>query len=314
MRCAAIDVGTNTVRLLVADVDAAGLDRVDAALEVTRLGQGVDAARRLDPDAVARTVAVVVDFARRARDAGAERIRVAGTSALRDAADAAGFAERVRSSAGVTLEVISGEQEGRLAFQGATYGLREAPSIVCDIGGGSTEFVRGTSGAEGVWSAEVGSVRVRERYLRSDPPTRGEIAGARSVVAAELVRVERAVGLVGDERLIGVGGTVTALAALVLGLERYDRAAVHDSRLTAADVEAWTDRLCAMPVAEVRALPSMHPGRADVICAGALILSEVLRRWGSAEVLVRESDILDGLILDTAGPPGAGEPAAGRIG
>lgn len=305
-RFGAVDVGTNTVRLLVADVSAGDLVDVERGLEITRLGRGVDATRRLTTEAVERTAAVAARFVERARQLGVDSVRVAGTSALRDARNPEDFTAAVRQRCGAEVEILAGAQEGRLAFLGATTGLEGGPYLVCDVGGGSTEFVRGTGVVEAVWSADVGSVRLRERYLTSDPPTPGEIAGARTAVRDQLVVVERDVGLVGDERLIGVAGTITTLGALVLGLKVYDAAKVHRSVLRREDVLEWSGRLLAMTVDEVKALPSMDPRRADVVASGVLILAEVVRRWEYDEVLVSERDILHGLIWDLVRGPSAG--------
>jgi exopolyphosphatase/guanosine-5'-triphosphate,3'-diphosphate pyrophosphatase len=260
-----------------------------------------------------RTSRAVAALVARARDAGAKRVRVAATSAVRDASNRDGFARAVRSASGVDLDVIAGEDEGRICFVGATHALDDGPFLVCDIGGGSTEFVRGGTYVEAVWSADVGSVRLRERYLTSDPPTAGEIRGAVTLIEHELLQVERDVGLVGDEQLVGVAGTVTSLAVLALGLDRYEPALVHHSRITREDVVSWTDKLLAMRASEVRELPTMQPGRADVIAAGALILRETMVRWGIEDVLVSEQDVLDGLVLEMVLGPDAGLPDVGDL-
>jgi exopolyphosphatase/guanosine-5'-triphosphate,3'-diphosphate pyrophosphatase len=286
VRVAAIDVGTNTVRLLVSED---GRD-VRRSMEITRLGQGVDAARRLRADAIARTAQAVETFAARARELGAERVRVAGTSALRDAANTAQFVHAVGD-----IEILSGADEGRLSFLGATTSLDGGPFVVCDIGGGSTELVR--EGA--AMSVDVGSVRIRERCLVSDPPSPEEIERARSTIRAALAPVDI---VTGRETLVGVAGTVTQLAALVLGLQEYDPVRTHHSVLRSATVREWTHRLLQLPVAGVRALPAMHPGRADVMASGVVVLDEVMSRWGFAAVLVSERDILDGLVLDIVRP------------
>lgn len=314
-RLGAVDVGTNTVRVIVADVDPrSGLRDEHRDLEITRLGRGVDLGRQLSADAIERTAGVVERFVRDALERGAETVRVAGTSALRDAHNSAVFEGAIMRATGLELEILEGEDEGRLAFLGATHELDEGPVLVCDIGGGSTEFVRGVRWMESVWSADVGSVRLRERYMTSDPPTAGEISGARTLVEHELLQVERDVGLVGDETLVGVAGTVTTLAALVLGLDRYDPALVHGSRLTRGAVRAKTDELLSMPVDRVRGLPCMHPARADVIASGALVLREVMDRWAFPEVLVSEHDILDGLLLEAVLGPDAGLPPVPQVG
>lgn len=293
-RIAAIDIGTNTVRLLVADPDGAPVER---ALEITRLGQGVDSSGALTHEAMERTIAVVALYARRSVESGADVVRVAGTSALRDAANSDAFAAAVRAATGLELEILSGEREGMLSYSGATSWLAPGTYAVCDIGGGSTELITEQTAR----SADVGSVRVRERFLVSDPPRPQEVAAARAFVRGEIEAAGRNAGVTGAEALVGVAGTITTLAALVLELERYDAELVHASRLNAADVESWSERLLRMKVEEIRGLPSMHPGRADVIGAGVVILREVVDVFGFEEVLVSERDILDGLVLTAGG-------------
>ncbi len=300
MRLAALDIGTNTVRVLVGDADRTRLHPVHRGLEITRLGRGVDRNKRFEAEAVQATVDVTARFCREARDAGAESIRVAGTSALRDAADRDAFAEAVERTTGCALEVLSGDQEGRLAYLGATAELPgDGPFCVCDIGGGSTELIRGRRRMEAVCSIDVGSVRVRERFLPDDPPRPEQLAAAADFARGELARAAGAVGLTGSETLVGVAGTVTTIAALAAGLERYEPDAVHGMRLHADHIQAWTDRLGVMRVEQIRQLATMDPGRADVICAGAVILREVCG-LGFGEILVSEHDILHGLILDLA--------------
>lgn len=296
-RWSAIDIGTNTVRLLVADVSGDDLPRpVERGLEITRLGQGVDVARLLDSEAAQRTLDAVRRFADRARSAGSDGSRVVGTSALRDAGGSEAFIEAVEEATGAELEILEGADEGRITFLGATRDAGEGPFVVCDIGGGSTELTRGDGQAADVRSLDVGSVRVRERCLASDPPTSGEIGEARRLIDGMLDDV---LFCDGTETLIGVAGTVTTLAALELGLDRYDGDRVHGTELSAETVGMWTQRLCAMSVDRIRSeYPVVEPGRADVICAGALILDEIVRRWNYEAVRVSERDILDGLIID----------------
>lgn len=291
MRLAAIDVGTNTVRLIVADALEVGrIEIVDHARAITRLGEGVDANRRLQPKPVVRTMQAIGLFAERARDAGADQIRIAGTSVLRDAADREAFACEVVERTGISFEVLSGEQEGRIAYLGATSELPEGDYVVCDIGGGSTEL--STKGS--ATSMDIGSVRLRERCLLHDPPAPAEIAHASSVVEKVLEQVDVPEGL----SLVGVAGTITTLAALVLGLEEYDRDRVHLSRLERDDVERWSERLLASSAEEIIAMGPVERGRADLVGGGSLILALVMEGYGYDEVLVSERDILDGLVLD----------------
>lgn len=304
-RAAAIDIGTNTVRLLVADLpDDASPVHVERRLEITRVGRGVDADHKLNPDAVRRTIEVVGSHAARARELGAGQVRVAATSALRDAEDREGFAGAVLDATGTPLEVLTGSDEGALAFLGATYELRGTAAqgfVVCDVGGGSTELVSGIAGADSICSLELGSVRLRERCLPSDPPASTELEEAWELVSERLSSSGVLRRADGTEQLVGVAGTVTTLAALTLGLDRYDPDRIHRSRIPRSVVVDWSDRLARMTVEEVRKLPAMEPGRADVIAAGALILRRVMEIGHFDEVVVSERDILDGLLLDVSG-------------
>jgi exopolyphosphatase/guanosine-5'-triphosphate,3'-diphosphate pyrophosphatase len=263
---------------------------VDRGREITRLGQGIDASRHLAPEAVDRTISAITAFAQRARRAGADRIRIAGTSAVRDAADRDDFLAQIRDRTDLDMDVLSGSDEGRLSYLGATFELEAGAYVVCDIGGGSTEL----SSSEVSVSLDIGSVRLTERCLTGDPPSTDEIADARSVIDTALGGVELPDGL----RLIGVAGTITTLAAVVLGLRAYDHDRVHRSELTASDVASWSERLLSMTTDEIVALGPVERGRADVIGGGALILRRVMQRWSFDPVLVSERDILDGLVLD----------------
>lgn len=302
-RVAAIDCGTNSVRLLIAEGAADGLREVERDLHLTRLGQGVDATGRFAPEALARTLDAVADFAARIARAGAERVRFVATSAARDASNRAEFFAGVRERVGVDAEIISGDEEARLSFTGALSAAREVawPVLVMDIGGGSTELVLGEPDAAGgpavvaACSLDIGSVRLRERFLHSDPPTAAEVAAATAHVDGLIAGSGVDVGAA--RTWIGVGGTATSLSAIAQGLAAYDRARVHGSVVAASAVQELAARLLAAPVAEVLAIPTMQPKRADVICAGALINARV----GAASGLdprVSEADILDGIVLD----------------
>ncbi len=307
-RVAAIDCGTNSVRLLIAEASASGFAEVDRDLHLTRLGQGVDATGRFAPEALARTLDAVADFGRRIRAAGADRVRFVATSAARDASNRDEFFAGVRERVGVDAEIISGDEEARLSFTGALSVASEVewPVLVMDIGGGSTELVLGRRDADGALtivagrSLDVGSVRLRERFLHSDPPTPDEVTAAASyidtLIDASGVPVERA------RTWIGVGGTATALSAINLGLDTYDRTRVQGSLMSNGQVRAMAPRLLAMPVAEVLRIPTMQPGRADVICGGALIAARVGERCG-ADLRISEADILDGVVLDLLARP-----------
>ncbi|WP_040158388.1 Ppx/GppA phosphatase family protein [Nigerium massiliense] len=300
---AAIDCGTNSVRLLIARSDGDGaFTEVDRDLHLTRLGQGVDATRRFAPEALERTMAALDDFAARIRRAGASAVRMVATSAARDATNRDEFFAGVRERLGVDAEIISGDEEARLSFVGALSAAPDAdvPALVMDIGGGSTELVLGSfAGGRpellGAVSLDMGSVRLRERFLHSDPPTEAEIADATRFVDGLLDG--SGIDFGAARTWFGVGGTATCLSAVVLGLETYDRSVVHGSVVSKDDLDAVTHRLLTSPVAQVLELPSMPPKRADVICAGALIASRVGARVATA-LSVSESDILDGLVLD----------------
>jgi exopolyphosphatase/guanosine-5'-triphosphate,3'-diphosphate pyrophosphatase len=307
VRVAAVDCGTNSLRLLVADVDpAAGLlTDVDRRLELVRLGQGVDATGRLAADALARTLQVLRGYAAIIEAAGVSAVRMVATSATRDAANAAEFVAGVRGVLGTEPEVLSGDEEARLSFAGATVelvGRAAAPYLVADIGGGSTEFVLGDPAsagpdgpAEAAVSVNVGCVRLTERHLHGDPPTGAEVAAARADIDAALDVVEAKVAVAGARTLIGLAGSVTTVAALALGLDRYDPDRIHHARISATAVRGQALRLLGQTRAERAALPVMHPGRVDVIGAGALVLMRIMERFGFGEVLVSEHDILDGL-------------------
>jgi exopolyphosphatase/guanosine-5'-triphosphate,3'-diphosphate pyrophosphatase len=317
VRLASIDVGTNSTRLLVADV-AGGRLAAELArdLVITRLGKGVDRTRRFDPAALERTLAVVGDYADTCERLGVEAVRVVATSATRDATNAAEFVDGVRRRLGIEPEVLSGAEEAAASFLGATHDLDGAPArrtLVFDIGGGSTEFMVGLPGGSGaaapeatvpeVRSLDIGSVRLTERHITHDPPTSDEVKAVRADAEAA---IEEVVPLfapqiqAGDLHVVGVAGTVTTVAAIAFGLERYDRDRVHRAMLKAAEVTATAERLCAMTVAEKAALPVMPPGREDVIAAGALILDTVCRLLGLREFQVSETDILDGVLLGLA--------------
>jgi len=309
-RVAAIDCGTNSLRLLVADVDqAAGrLADVDRRLEIVRLGEGVDATGRLAADALARTLRVLRSYQRIIEDVSASAVRMVATSATRDAANAGEFVAGVRDILAIEPEVLSGEEEARLSFTGATAELAgdaAGPYLVTDIGGGSTEFVLGDPGvATAAVSVNIGCVRMTERHLHHDPPGDGEIAAARADIDAALDEVARQIPVTAARTLVGLAGSVTTVAALVLGLDRYAAERIHHSRVSVEAVRAVTESLLAQTRAERARLAVMHPGRADVIGGGALVLTQIMERFGFGEVLVSEHDILDGLAWSLAAGAG----------
>jgi len=306
-RVAAIDQGTNSIRLLVAEPPAnAGGDPTELARDmvITRLGQGVDRTHRIDPEALRRTVDVLGRFSSRARALHVERIRVAATSAVRDAENRDGFTASVRDLAGAELEVISGEDEAGLSYLGATHGLDPAevspPYLVLDIGGGSTEVVVGAEPgrAERAISVQVGSVRLTERFIHHDPPAPDELSQLAASVEEVLDDAERRVPIREARTLIAVAGTATTLQAIALNLDRYDPEAIHRTWLPFGRAERVLADLARMTTPERAALAVMAPGRGDVIIAGAVILITVMRRFAFDRALVSETDILDGLVYE----------------
>ena len=295
MRVAAIDCGTNSVRLLVRDLPGAELHR---EMRVVRLGQGVDATGSLHPEALERTRVALVDYAAVCADLGVERTRMVATSATRDASNRSDFVAMVEEVLGVTPEVISGDEEAALSFAGATGELTDgAPYLVMDIGGGSTELVLGSLVVEAAYSMDVGCVRLTERHLVNDPPTPQQVAAAREDIEAALDQALAVVPGALAVTAVGLAGSVTTVAAVALDLLAYDPTVLHHCRLTAEQIDEVAERLLVMTRAERAALPVMHPGRVDVIGGGALVLQTVVRRLGLTEVLVSESDILDGIAL-----------------
>lgn len=309
MRVAALDLGTNSTRLLVADLAGPGAPPRTLAREmtITRLGQGVDAARRVRPEAIARTRAAVAGYREVIdRVGGVGRIRVVATSAARDAANRDELFDAVEAELGARPEVLDGREEARLSFRGATVDLPEglpAPYLVVDIGGGSTEFVVGAAEPVGAVSVDVGCVRITEQWLHADPPRPEELSQAISVVREHLTDVVRDLPEVREARtMIGLAGTVSTVAAVELGLAAYDRERIHHFRLTRAAAEDVFRTLATEAAEQRRHNPGLEPGRVDVIVGGALVLVTVLRTFGLHEVLVSEADILDGVALSLAGP------------
>ncbi|MDJ1138281.1 Ppx/GppA phosphatase family protein [Streptomyces iconiensis] len=312
-RVAAIDCGTNSIRLLIADLDpdTGAFHELDRRMEIVRLGQGVDRTGRLAPEALDRTFAACRAYASALRDLGvpSERVRFVATSASRDASNRDEFVRGVHDILGVEPEVITGDQEADFSFTGATKELAPdtfaKPYLVVDIGGGSTEFVVGADGVEAGRSVDIGCVRLTERHLTHDgviteSPTQSEQAAIRADVEAALDEVERTVPLHKARTLVGLAGTVTTLGGLALDLDAYDPARIHHTRIPLAQVRDLTHHLLTSTHAERAALPVMHPGRVDVITAGALVLQCVMERVGAQEVVVSEHDILDGIAFSCA--------------
>jgi exopolyphosphatase/guanosine-5'-triphosphate,3'-diphosphate pyrophosphatase len=296
-RVAAIDCGTNSIRLLIAEPAEDGT-LVDVAREmrIVRLGQGVDRTGRLAPEAIARTREALVDYAELIDEHGASAVRMVATSATRDAANRDEFTTMVHRVLGAEPEVITGAEEAALSFAGAVAGLPDAasPVLVADIGGGSTELVLG-NGELAAHSMDIGCVRMTERHLRADPPSKAQIAATVADVRAAIEVAARDVPIAQAATFVGVAGTVTTLAAIVHGMPSYDPAAIHGSTMTAAEVADVTARVLAMTHEQRAALPVMHPGRVDVIGGGALILRELVAAAGVSSVVASEHDILDGI-------------------
>jgi exopolyphosphatase / guanosine-5'-triphosphate,3'-diphosphate pyrophosphatase len=303
-RVAAIDCGTNSLRLLVADVADGQLVDVVREMRIVRLGQDVDRTGRLADEALERTFDALAEFAALARDLHAQRIRMCATSATRDADNSDDFVVGCIDVLGVPPEIISGEQEAALSFRGATATLpREVfapPYLVFDIGGGSTEFVLGDVQVKQSISVDLGCVRLTERALVSHPPTAVEIDAGVAIIDAQLDVALAAVDASAARTLVGLAGSVTTVAALALGLSSYDPQATHHHRMSYADVRRVTDDLLARTPSQRREYAVMHPGRADVIGAGALILRRIMERTAAAEVVASETDILDGIALSMA--------------
>lgn len=305
-RVAAIDCGTNSIRLLVVETEegpdgqVTGLRDLERTMEIVRLGQGVDRTGRLDPAALDRTLTALQGYAERAEQLGASAVRMVATSATRDASNAADFVSGVRGILGVDPEVISGDEEAALSYRGATAGVSEhlapSPRLVVDIGGGSTEIVFGSGPTVlAARSVDIGCVRMTERHLDADPPTHEQVEATRADVDAAIALASVAVPLDRARSLVGLAGSVTTVAAIHLGLEEYDPRAIHGSLVPAAEVRRISDMLLAMPHRERALIPVMHPGRVDVIAAGALVLRRIVDATGVRQVVVSEHDILDGI-------------------
>ncbi|MFJ3097146.1 Ppx/GppA phosphatase family protein [Streptomyces hydrogenans] len=302
-RVAGIDCGTNSIRLLVADVhpETGELVELDRRMTIVRLGQGVDRTGRLAPEALERTFAACREYAAVIEELGAERVRFVATSASRDAENRQDFVDGVVAILGVEPEVITGDQEAAFSFAGATGELSGTETyLVVDIGGGSTEFVTGNRQVEAARSVDIGCVRLTERHVRHDPPTVEEAEAIRADVRAALDLAAETVPITGADTLVGLAGSVTTVAAIALGLPEYDSEKVHHSRVSRAQVDEVVARLLASTHDERAAIPVVHPGRVDVIVAGALVLQEIVERVGAAEVVVSEHDILDGIALSVA--------------
>ncbi|MFF3438039.1 exopolyphosphatase [Streptosporangium sp. NPDC002721] len=316
IRVAAIDCGTNSVRLLVADIGRDRLIDLERRMEIVRLGQGVDETGRLAPEALERTFAAMRGYAGLIEEHGASSVRVVATSATRDAANRQDFVDGVRDIFGVEPEVITGAEEAELSFAGATRDLvrfshetglpapdgTRPPYLVVDIGGGSTEFVLGSAHVEAALSVDIGCVRLTERHLRGagDPPSAGAIEAMTADIDDALDRVAAEVPVERALTMVGLAGSVTTVAGMALELPEYDPKKIHHSRITAGQVHDIAERLLGMTVERRAAIPLMHPGRVDVIGAGALILDRIVTRYGFGDVVASEHDILDGIAWSVA--------------
>ena len=304
---AAVDCGTNTTRLLLAHVDDAGVRPVERRTALTRLGAGVDASRRLSAAAIARVGEVLRVYADLWRDAGATRVAVTATSAVRDAANAGAFLAAVRDATGEDTVVLGGGQEAALTFAGATRG-RRGRRVVCDIGGGSTELIAGDRSIDRWVSMQLGCVRLRERHLHHDPPTAGEYASLVAGIDGVLVDHADAFAATGDHPLVAVAGTALTVAAVARGATDPDVDVVDGTVLSTAEVTQVVEELAWLPAAQRLTYPPVVPGREDVIVAGALLLSRLLARLGFDAVEARVADLLDGIAWRVAGdtwPPAA---------
>ncbi|MEU6374174.1 Ppx/GppA phosphatase family protein [Streptomyces sp. NPDC046909] len=311
-RVAAVDCGTNSIRLLVADCDPATgeLAELDRRMTIVRLGQGVDRTGRLAPEALERTFAACREYAAVVKEYGAERLRFVATSASRDAENRDEFVRGVLDILGVEPEVISGDQEAEFSFTGATKELKGSdhlskPYLVVDIGGGSTEFVVGDDHVRAARSVDVGCVRMTERHLVqdgavTDPPTEAQTAAMRADIEAALDLAEETVPLREARTLVGLAGSVTTVSSIAQELPEYDSERIHHSRVSYDKVREITEWLLHSTHAERAAVPSMHEGRVDVIAAGALVLLSIMERIGAEEVVVSEHDILDGIAWSIA--------------
>ena len=296
-RVAAIDCGTNSIRLLIADITDGNFKEVVRTMEIVRLGQGVDQNKSFHPDAITRTLSAVEKFAQLIASKGVEKIRFCATSATRDASNRELFTNGVKKILGVEVEVIPGEQEAALSFIGATKELSQSDGsfLVVDIGGGSTEFVFGSEKVDFAKSVDIGCVRMSERHLNLQPPTMAQIAEAIIDIDLAITQAAKAVPISQAKSLVAVAGTATTVAAAALKLAEYDRYLIHLSRISAPSVHQVAAMFQSMNKDQIAALGYMHPGRVDVITAGALVLSRIMAATGASEFIASESDILDGI-------------------
>nr|MBA2601486.1 Ppx/GppA family phosphatase [Actinomycetota bacterium] len=305
MRVAAIDVGTNSTRLLVAQEQPGGFRSLDRRMTITRLGEGVNERRALAPEALKRTFSTIADYAAVCGEYEVERLRVTGTSAVRDARNRVDFFDGVERLTGQKPDLLSGEEEARATFRGVVSDLGgdDDPILVVDIGGGSTELVAGVDVPQDFVSLDVGCVRMLEKHLDSDPPTKEELQALRDDVMRELTGARSKLTVAPGAKLVGVAGTVTQLATLKVGLPIYDPDVTHHTVMSHGDVRLLSKRLASLPYDKRRRIKGLEAGRVDVIVAGAQILLQVMEVFDAAEVLVSEKDILDGLVMGLLDTP-----------
>jgi exopolyphosphatase/guanosine-5'-triphosphate,3'-diphosphate pyrophosphatase len=296
-RVAAIDCGTNSIRLLIADITNGNFKEVLRTMEIVRLGQGVDQNKAFHPDAIDRTLAAVEKFAALIKSKGVEKVRFCATSATRDASNRELFTDGVKKILGIEVEVIPGEEEARLSFIGATKELfqNDGPFLVVDIGGGSTEFVFGNESVDSAKSVNIGCVRMSERHLIDQPPSMAQISQAIIDIDIAIAQAAAIVPISEAKTLVAVAGTATTVAAAALKLEQYDRYLIHLSRISATSVHQVAGMFQSLDKDQIASLGYMHPGRVDVITSGALILSRIMAATGASEFVASESDILDGI-------------------
>jgi exopolyphosphatase/guanosine-5'-triphosphate,3'-diphosphate pyrophosphatase len=296
-RVAAIDCGTNSIRLLIADIAGDNFKEVLRTMEIVRLGQGVDQNKAFHPDAIDRTLKAVELFRDQIASKGVEKIRFCATSATRDATNRNLFTDGVRDILGIEVEVIPGEEEAELSFIGATKELRQsdAPFLVVDIGGGSTEFVFGSEKVDFAKSVNIGCVRMSERHLNTQPPSMSQIAQAIVDIDIAITQAAAVVPITTAKTLVAVAGTATTVAAAALELTDYDRHLIHLSRISSDKVHKAAANFQSMNKDQIASLGFMHPGRVDVITAGSLVLSRIMAATGATEFVASESDILDGM-------------------
>ncbi len=302
MRVAAIDVGTNSTRLLVAEQSGDSFRSIDRRMTITRLGQGVDRTKALNHEALERTLATIADYAAACGEYGVQRMRVTGTSAVRDARNRDEFFVGVKTLTGQDAELLSGDEEARATFLGATTDLAiGGQKLVVDIGGGSTELILGDTAPEGLVSLDIGCVRMFEKHLHSDPPDETELAALREEVSAALKDASDALTVPVGTQLIGVAGTVAQLAVLKTGIPVYDPDVTHHAVLSHGDVRKLARRLRTLPYEQRKRIAGLEPGRVDVIVAGAEILQLVMETFDAPELTASEKDILDGLVMQLLG-------------